>query len=195
MTDNNLNFRLAGMKGKGTDKHSDLIKNQIKILEAVIPVIQNVSKFGTERQINDEINKRIRNCQNILGMAGDRRSAILYYEKSINSSQSKEKNKFQVEHTIPVSIAVQRYNEGVPMRKLIFEPIALITKESDQWLDKNGLSKSGHDFDFPFRRYHKVGIEIKDLFGEVIDCYNFSIYDHYDLIKKVPQLQKVIDEI
>ena len=56
MTDDDYKFSLAGIrkKTKGTDKHSDLIKNQINMLEAIILTIKEVSKYGTERQINDE---------------------------------------------------------------------------------------------------------------------------------------------
>ena len=59
MTDDDYKFSLAGIrkKTKGTDKHSDLIKNQINMLEAIILTIKEVSKYGTERQINDEINR------------------------------------------------------------------------------------------------------------------------------------------
>ncbi len=199
MIDDAHNFKLAGInkKNKGSDKHSDLIKNHINILEAVIPAIKKVSKYGTERQIKNEINKRIRECQNILGMWGDRRSGILYFEKSINFLEVKDKNKFTVEHVIPVSATVQRYIDGdpIPIEKLIFNPIALITTESDKQLREKGLAKSGHDFDFPFRRYKQVEIEIKDLHGTVINCENFSIEDHFELIHKVPELQEVINEI
>ena len=197
MSSNDYNFSLAGVnkKTKGTGKHSDLIKNQIKILEAVIVTIEKVSNYGTTRQIDDEINRRIRACQNILGMWGHRRSAILYFEATIPFSKVKDKNKFTVEHAIPVSAAVKKYKDGGNIKKLIFNPVTLITRESDDLLRKAGLVKTGESFDFPFRRYHKVGIKIKDLNGKEIDCESYTTADHFDLIRLVPELHEVLYEI
>ena len=197
MSNNEYNFQLAGIRGKtkGTDKHSDLIRNHIDILEAVISTIKRVSKYGTERQIDDEINKRIRACQNVLGMWGDRRSAILYFEASIPFSEVKDKNKYTVEHVIPVSAAVSEYKGGSSIENLIFNPVTLITRESDDLLRKAGLVKSGYSFEFPFRRYKTVNIEIKDLHGREIDCENYSMDDHFDLIQRIPELQRVVYEI
>ena len=197
MTDDDYKFSLAGIrkKTKGTDKHSDLIKNQINMLEAIILTIREVSKYGTERQIDDEINRRIRACQNILGMWGDRRSAILYFEETIRFSEVKDTKKFTVEHVIPISAAVKKYKDGGDIKELILNPVTLITRESDDRLRKAQLVKTGEDFDFPFRRYHKVGIKIKDLDAREIDCEAYTMEDHFALIRRVPELQQVLDEM
>ncbi len=197
MSDQKYNFKLAGIHAnkQGTDKHSDLIRNHINILEAVVSTIRDVSIYGTERQINDEVNRRIRACQNVLGMWGDRRSAILYFEANIPFPEVKDKNKYTVEHVIPVSIAVSEYVDGGSIENLILNPVALITRDSDDLLRKAGLVKSTYDLNFPFRRYKKVDIKIKDLHGKEIDCANYSMDDHFDLIKRVPELQQVVNEI
>ena len=115
-------------------------------------------------------------------MWGDRRSAILYFEASIPFSEVKDKNKYTVEHVIPVSAAVSEYKGGSSIENLILNPVTLITRESDDLLRKAGLVKSGYSFEFPFRRYKTVDIEIKDLHGREIDCENYSMDDHFDLI-------------
>jgi len=188
-------FKLAGInkKNKGTDSHTELIQNQINIMEKVLPIILETSKYGTERRINDEINRTIRHCQNIFGWWGDRRSALLYFEESIELSNLKEKGKYVVEHAIPANASVKKYREGEKLQNLIFNPVALITKDSDRKLFQEGLGREGHDFLFPFKRYSKVGIRLKNLFEEEVDCENFTMEDNFRLIKRVPELRNVLD--
>ena len=188
-------FKLAGInkKNKGTDSHAELIQNQINIMEKVLPIILETSKYGTERRINDEINRTIRHCQNIFGWWGDRRSALLYFEESIELSNMKEKGKYVVEHAIPANASVKKYREGEKLQNLIFNPVALITKDSDRKLFQEGLGREGYDFLFPFKRYSKVGIRLKNLFEEEVDCKNFTMEDNFRLIKRVPELKNVLD--
>jgi len=188
-------FKLAGInkKNKGTDSHAELIQNHINIMEKVLPVIIETCKYGTERRINDEINRTIRHCQNVFGWWGDRRSALLYFEENIELSEMKEKGKYIVEHAIPANASVKKYREGEKLQNLIFNPVALITKDSDTELFRAGLGREGHDFLLPFKRYSKVGIRLKNLFEEEIDCKNFTMEDNFKLIRRVPELKNVLD--
>ena len=180
-------IKIPGVRNiRGADT-ADIIAEQIALCESNLRTIDNVAFFRKEREKRDEINRRLRGCNDFLGMAGSRKDGCLYREVNITSDVP-----MVCEHAIPVTALVSLYEEGfASFEKIAFYPVALISKMSDKRLGNLGLVKSGHDNEIDFKRYNTAGIRIETHEGNEIDTETWSIKDHWALLKSTPPLANI----
>ena len=186
-------YRLPCVKGKNGATIADLIKENTKLCEANISTIRRVARFNGDREVRDEINRRLRGVHNLLGMAaGSRRHGCLYIEKNLDETLS-----FVVEHAVPVSALVSLYNEGIPFIELIFFPVARISRQSDLKLNSEKLVKSGHDesMKYIFKRYAIAGVLLETYDGVPVDAATWTIDNHYELIRRTPEIGAVYEAV
>lgn len=168
---------------------SDIILEQKILCEHNIATIKQVAKVRTDREINDEINRRIRIANDFLGMGGSRKTGCLYFEPTTD-------NNSVCEHVIPVAELVKLFLEGKhSFETIVFYPIACISKAKDNELRQHGLSKKGFDFEYPFKRYKKAEIKIYTHFNEEIDPDTWSMQKHWDLLFRTEELKEIIEKI
>lgn len=169
---------------------SDVILEQIILCKVIVKSIEKYATFRKEREVKDEIRRRLRICHDFLGMAGSRKYGCLYKEPGVT-------NKFVCDHSIPVSALVDFYKEKIPFEELIFYPVARISKESDMKFNLKGSSlvKSGHDINFPLIRYFKAGINIVTYEDKSVDCQKWTMEDHWRLLAKTESLTNIRNEV
>lgn len=186
-------YRLPGVRGKNGASTADLVQEISSLCEANIATIRRISQFNAEREIRDEINRRLRAVHNVLGMAaGSRRFGCLYIEKNLDEAEP-----FIAEHAIPVSALVKLFERGMPFVDLAFFPVSLISKISDRRLAEAKLTKSGHDESFKevFRRYAIAGVALETHDGKPVDAETWTMDDHLSLIRRTPALNEVYDAV
>jgi hypothetical protein len=181
---------IPGVKNKHGATTADVIAEQIALCKANLFTIEKVAVFRGPREKRDEINRRLRGCHDFMGMAGSRKFGCLYREIGLNSSAT-----LVCEHAIPVTAMVSLYEAGTPFEELVFFPVVRISKTSDQKFGSLGLTKSGHELNKPFLRYHKAEIEIETHFGEKVSCEDWSIEEHWRLLEKTPELSSIRKEV
>jgi len=175
------------------------IEENLRLCIANIRNIEEISTYGKEREKREEIKRRIRVCQNALCMAGDRRRGCLYRESMLEPDTQKV-----TEHPIPLRYLVNQIvgkSIELELLRLVFKPVAVISRKSDRELRKNGRGVEGGNEEFPFRRYINIGsnnINIEMMVynpenntWDKLDCENWSIKDHFDLVDKVVGLGNV----
>ena len=178
--------RIPSVRNKHGATTAHIIAEQIALCESNIRNVQEIAIYRKEREIRDEINRRLRVCHDFLGMAGSRKYGCLYKEVKIDEDQP-----LICEHAIPVSGLVSLYESGVPFEKLVFYPVVRILKTSDKKFEEMGLVKSGFDEEFIFLRYAKAGIPIETHFGREIDTNSWTIENHWEFIKQTPEIMKI----
>lgn len=189
---NSAEFRTMEIKVPGPChglNTADVVIEQILLCQSVIQAIRKVSQYRTEREVNDEINRRLRTCFDFLGMAGSRKDGCLYNEKALVGSEE-----VVYEHAIPVTALVSLYLKGFPLQELVFYPVVRLSKKSDTELRRKGLAKTGHDLNYVFRRYHHAGIKVQTYSGEVVPTDSWTLRRHEELLRSTP-LYKVKQEI
>lgn len=169
---------------------SDVIAEQIALCKAVVKVIGEVAKVRKNREINEEIGRRLRICQDFLGMRGTRRYGCLYRQVGLN-----EKTPVVCEHAIPITALVSLYHKGELLEDLVFYPVARISKESDKKFGSLGLVVKGHDLGMPFRRYREADIKIEDHNGNPIDCTAWTMEKHWKLLDETKELSRIRNEV
>lgn len=174
------------VRNKGGASTADILVEQILLCKETTSAINRIAHFRKEREIRDEINRRLRTCHDFMGMAGSRKSGCLYREVGLTPNQ-----KVVCEHAIPVTAIVSLYEQGIGLDELVFYPVARILKVSDLKFGKLGLTKSGHDLQYPFMRYALAEIEIETHFGDKISCSDWSMEDHWDLIEKTVEMAEL----
>ncbi len=185
-----MTISIPGIRNKHGATTADVVAEQIALCKANLFTIEKVAFFRRPREKRDEINRRLRGCHDFMGMAGSRKFGCLYREVGLNPEIP-----VVCEHAIPVSAVVSLYEAGIPFEELVFFPVARIARTSDQKFGRLGLTKSGHDLERPFLRYHTAGIEVETHFGEKISCKDWSIEDHWNLVDKTPELSNIRQEV
>lgn len=197
-------FKIPGVRNRNNATTADVIAEQIALCKANLLSIEKIATFRKEREKRDEISRRLRGCHDCLGMAGSRKYGCLYREKGLKSNQ-----KVVCEHAIPVTALVSLYQKGVSFERLVFYPVARISKESDMRFGKNGTVKSGYDetldqtldgtFDDahirPFLRYHSANILIETYEGVEVNCETWRMEDHWALIGKTKELVSIKNDV
>lgn len=181
---------IPGVRNGKNATTADVIAEQIALCEANLESIERVAFFRKDREKRDEINRRLRGCHDFLGMAGSRKNGCLYREVGLEPDTL-----VVCEHPIPVTALVSLYDIGMPFKKLVFYPVARISKKSDSRFEQLGLVKSGHDLNFPFMRYHTAGIHIETHDGQAIDCSTWSMDEHWDLVGNTRELSVIRQEV
>lgn len=181
---------IPGIKNKHGATTADVVAEQIALCKANLLTIEKVAFFRKPREKRDEINRRLRVCHDFMGMAGSRKFGCLYREVGLNSEVP-----VVCEHAIPVTAIVSLYEMGTPFEELVFFPVARISKASDRKFGDLGLTKSGHDLDRPFLRYHTADIEVETHFGKKVSCKDWSIQDHWQLVEETPELAAIRQEV
>ena len=185
-----MSIQIPGVRNKHGATTAHVIAEQIALCESNIRNIQKIAVYRKEREIRDEINRRLRGCHDFLGMAGSRKNGCLYREFELN-----ETTQLVCEHAIPVSGLVSLFEAGTPFEELVFYPVARIAKTSDKKFEKMGLVKTGHDSTYIFSRYHKVGIRIETHEGFKIDTETWSIQQHWELVESTPELLQIRTQV
>ena len=186
----NMTITIPGIRNQHGARTSDIISEQILICKANLETLKKLAFYRKNREIRDEINRRLRSCHDFLGMGSSRKLGCLYREVNLKPTDA-----VVCEHAIPVTALVSLYQSGVNFEDLVFYPVARISKLSDMRFNKLGLTKSGHDKDFPFLRYHKASIRIETYLGEEIDCKKWSIDDHWKLVNDTRELFTIRSEV
>lgn len=169
---------------------SDVIAEQVALCKATLRSIEDIAYFRKAREKRNEINRRLRECHNFLGMAGSRKRGCLYRQVGLYESTL-----VVCEHAIPVTALVSLYEEGVDFADLVFYPVVRISKEADKCLTKKGFGTSGHDLNFPLLRYYKAGIQIETYAGNPISCNSWSMEEHWKLVETSEKLTSVRNEV
>lgn len=169
---------------------ADVIAEQIALCRANLESIERIAYYRKPREKRDEINRRLRGCNDFLGMAGSRKWGCLYREKGLGADED-----VVCEHAIPVTSLVSLYEAGIPFEDIVFYPIARISKESDRRFNRLGLVKSGHELSLPFLRYHKADIKIETHEGVAISCELWTMDDHWKLLRETKELHNVQQEV
>jgi len=179
-------IKIPGVRNKYGATTAHVIAEQIALCESNISNIQTIAIYRKEREIRDEINRRLRVCHDFLGMARSRKYGCLYKEVKIDEEQP-----LVCEHAIPVSGLVSLYESGIAFEELVYYPVARILKTSDKKFEKMGLVKTGYHTNFIFLRYAKAGIRIETHFGHEIDTSLWTIQNHRELIEQTPELIQI----
>lgn len=185
-----MTITIPGVRNEHNATTADVIAEQIQLCEATIEAIQQVAKYRKPREIRDEINRRLRGCHDLLGMAGSRKFGCLYREIGLQPDTA-----VVCEHAIPVTAMVTLYEENTPFEELVFFPVARISKDSDKALNDKKLTKSGHSNDLPLLRYHEAGIKIETHNGEEISCDKWSMEDHWKLVEQTTNLFSIREAV
>jgi hypothetical protein len=158
------------------------IKDRIRVKLQYLELINlELSNKTINYRFHDEpsriINDLIRWCHGSMGMYSQTKTGCFYIEQGIFGENS------VVEHTVTVSDLVKLYlNKNINLGLLLFLPVTLLSKESNELLHKN--SKKNEDICYPFRRYFNVGINnITTHNKDLIDLNNYHIRDHFNLVK------------
>ena len=181
---------IPGIRNRYGATTADVVAEQIALCKANLLTIDRVAFYRKGREKRDEINRRLRGCHDFMGMAGSRKLGCLYREVGLNTEVS-----VVCEHAIPVTAMVSLYETGTPFEVLVFFPVARISKTSDQKFGSLGLTKSGHDLERPFLRYHTAGIELETHFGMRVSCKDWSMEDHWRLVDRTPELSNIRNEV
>lgn len=171
---------------------AELIKQHELLCTKNVENIINFAVHKKEREINDEINRRIRATNDALGMRGTNNRGCLYYEAGLE-----EGGAVVCEHVIPLTILVNLYRtKRRPFLELSLHPIARIRKESDKSLTQGGLARNGHDLTHPFKRYRQANpdLQIQTHQGCPVDLENWSMKDHWDLVFNTEELKDLLKE-
>jgi len=172
-------------------KVENIIKEQERICAVTIPLIEQTAVYRKEREVTSEYNRRLRTCNDFLGMSGYRKLGCIYREGYIT-----EKKGHTCEHVIPMATIVKMLiNREITFQEAIFFPIALIKNSSDDQIKREGRVKSGFDKKFPFKRYDGLGINVFTWEGEYVDSHLWSMDDHWELIKRTPELSHIFCKI
>jgi len=181
-----MTIKIPSVRNQRGATTADIIVEQVALCESNLKNIEEIAFFRKEREINDEINRRLRCCHTFLGMAGSRKLGCLYREVGLT-----EEDRTICEHVIPVSGLASLYENGVQFEKLVFYPVALITKTSDKRFRELGLVKTGHDPLNIFRRYCTANIKIETHERNEIDTQSWTIDDHWSLVESTPQISNI----
>lgn len=181
-----MTISIPGMQGGFTTV--DIILEQKILCELNIKTIKENARVRIDREVNDEINRRIRLANDFLGMAGSRKLGCLYFEDGVDGGGV-------CEHVIPIAELVSRYQSGIKFEELIFYPVARISKESDKKLTSIGLGKRGYDLERPFKRYVGANICIKTHHGDMIDACSWSMRDHWSLVFGTEELKEILKSL
>lgn len=183
--------RIPGVRGKGGASPADLILEHIELCRENVKTIERIATHQKKREMRNEINKRIRACNNLLGMtSGSRRFGHIYRETDLQKGE-----KLVSEHVIPVSELTSLYENGAPLEELIFYPIALISNASNALLNKRGLNRSRKDCSKPFSRYSEAGIKVESHLGREVETKTWGMADHWDLINETQELANIMDAV
>ncbi|MFN8578252.1 MAG: hypothetical protein U0354_15550 [Candidatus Sericytochromatia bacterium] len=169
------------------------------------------------RQTTDIIADCIRRVQCLYSWEKNSYTGILYREESFNeiinnvldtkSSLSSLKNKVgersTVEHVIPVAHfkdklfnlnKENRLNE-IDIIKSFLSPVALIDKFHTNKENNERLKNSYYEEKYPFRRYINSGIKIFTHDGYLVDNQNWTIEDHWDLLKRTEYFNLIMQDL
>lgn len=181
-----MSIQIPGVNSKYST--ADIILEQKLLCEANIDTIRKLAHVRTEREINDEVNRRIRLANDFLGMAGSRKMGCLYHEKEMNNVDA------MCEHVVPMSVLVDLYHTGnESFEKLVLYPIARISKVSDNELNRIHPRNTGCNLENPFRRYEKPRIKIVTHTGKDVDLHNWSMRDHWNLVLETTELEPILE--
>ncbi|HHY0326223.1 TPA: hypothetical protein ACVU01_003509 [Vibrio cholerae] len=185
LREHNMDVIIPSVSNKHGAQVEDILLEQILLCKANISTIERVAVFRKDREINNEINRRIRECNIFLATQGDRKGGCLYREVGIDAGNQ------VCEHAIPVSELVNLYKMGRPIEDLIFYPVARISKESDKKLRSLGLAKKGHDLKFVLSRYFRAEIAIETFEGKRVDCEKWTMEDHWFLVESSKKVSSI----
>lgn len=191
---------IPGVRNRNNATTADVIAEQIALCKANLLSIEKIATFRKAREKRDEISRRLRGCHDFLGMAGSRKYGCLYREIGLKSNEN-----VVCEHAIPVTALVSLYQKGVSFERLVFYPVARISKKSDMRFGKNGTVKSGYDetldqtlddtFDDtdirPFLRYCDANILIETHKGDEVNCETWTMKDHWRLIEETEEIASI----
>ncbi len=183
-------IELPAFKGATTYK---VIAHHETLCKEIINTIQKHARYNKDREVNDEINRRIRAANDALGMKGSRKMGCLYHEAGFEHKKSGG----ICEHAIPLTKLVELYRtEKKTFLELSLYPIARISKELDANLTRNGLARNGHDLKHPFKRYQNINPppKIKTHKGDAVDLENWSITDHWNLVFETEELKNLLED-
>ncbi len=188
-------YRLPGVKGKNGATAADLIREISDLCEANVATIRRICRFNANREVREEIGRRLRGAHNVLGMAtGNRRYGCLYIEKNLDDAQPTV-----AEHAVPVSALASLYEAGVPFIELVFFPVARISRLADQKLSSFKLVKSGHDeaLKYILSRYGVEGAEIvlETYDGVPVEPKTWTLDNHHELIRRTPEIGAVYEAV
>lgn len=176
---------------------SDLILQYISIGKKIIE-LWSQAEFNKGRKVNDTVATIIRDCNGLLGCAGNFKNGCLYREKKLEEKWTPKKGQPPVicDHAIPVSELVKLYSQkNIPLQELIFYPVVRISKEANDKLTMAGLAKKGNKPDLPLSRYSKIDLKILTHFGEEIDPKTWTFEQHMNLVRSTPELKTIIDAL
>ncbi|MDO6621077.1 hypothetical protein [Shewanella sp. 6_MG-2023] len=185
-----MTISIPGIRNEHGATTADVVAEQIALCKANLLTIDKVAVFRKPREKRDEINRRLRGCHDFMGMAGSRKFGCLYREVNLDPEAA-----LVCEHAIPVTALVSLYESNIPFEELVFYPVALISRVSDQRFGRLGLTKSGHDLQRPFLRYDIAEIEIETHFGEKISCKDWTMSDHWKLVEKTPEIALIRTQV
>lgn len=175
----------------------DLILQNISIGKRIIE-LWSQAKFNKDRRVNDTVANIIRDCNGILGCAGNFKNGCLYREKDLPNIWIPKKDQPPVicDHAIPVSELVRMYTkDNADIEDLIFYPVVRISQKSNNLLTEKGFAKRGFDPSLPLLRYSKIDLKIETHFGEEIDPRTWTLEQHMNLVRSTPELKTIIETL
>lgn len=174
--------RPNGIRESVNSSIAALIAELLYLCPLQIQLLKQHCRINLSRQINNAVNRTIRDCHGWLGWRERKLGGHLYREVGMDVDKAAI-----AEHSIPISLMVKSYADTrVPLEALAFYPVALISARSDQLLNAAGLRKKGADEALPFSRYKAVGIKLQAFTGEPIPCDKWSLNDHWALLARSP---------
>lgn len=183
-------IKIPGVRSAVGATTADVIVEQIRLCKNALGAIERIAVYRKQRELRDEVGRRLRGCHDFLGMAGSRKRGCLYLEVGLDKSMPTV-----CEHAIPVSELVSLYQAGVPFECLVFYPVALISKESDMKFGPLGLVRSGPSLEMPFMRYYEAGVFLETHDGIAVSCESWTMEDHWDLVRSTPELYSVRKDV
>lgn len=129
---------------------------------------------------------------------------VLENNLPLNNLKSKVGEHSTVEHVIPVSVFKNQIFEFYKKGKLeesakeivkaFLSPVALISKVHTNKNNPLKIKDSDYDLIYPFKRYCNSGIKIYTHKGFEIDKENWTINDHWELLRNTEYFKQIMTE-
>ncbi len=154
------------------------------------------SQFYKDRRIHSAIADTIRDCNRVLGAAGNFKNGCLYREAGLAEKWQPGSGESVVcDHAVPVTELVARHQAGESIARLIFSPVVRISKSANDLLTKRGLAKTGFRDGCPLYRYSHVGLELVTHEGAPVDPAVWADEDHWQLVRSAEELAPVLKRL
>ena len=184
-----MQIKVPAVRINNGERTENIIKEQEEICQATTKAISKTAKYRKEREIREEYGRRLRICNDFLGMSGYRKLGCIYREGFIDVATG-----HTCEHVIPVAEIVRMLiAEEITFHESIFYPIALIKGSSEERIKKSGRAKSHFDILNPFKRYEGLEINIFTWEGDYVDPNTWSMDEHWKLVKRTPRISEIYE--